>query len=166
MIESANEGSPSNKEIAALLERIAALLEAQDANPFRVGAYRDGASTAREAEQSLARLVREEGREAIQALPGIGKGLAGLINEYVHTGRSNLLERLEGEVSPEDLFTRVPGIGETLARRISEELEIESLEELERAAHDGRLREVQGFGPRRVELVRLSLEGMLLTQPH
>jgi hypothetical protein len=152
---------PSNKEIARLLERIGELLEAQDANPFRVRAYRDGASNVREAERSLSDWVKEEGREALEALPGIGRGLSGLIAEYVHTGRSTLLERLEGEVSPEELFAQVPGIGQALARRVTAELDVESLEELEQAAHDGRLREVKGFGPRRVESVRLSLAGML-----
>jgi hypothetical protein len=161
MDSTAIKAFPANAEVAALLERIAELLEAQDANPFRVRAYRDGASSVREAERSLAAWVKEGGSEALEALPGIGQGLSTLISEYVHTGRSSLLERLLGEVSPEDLFARVPGIGATLADRIAEQLDVESLEELERAAHDGRLREVEGFGSRRVESVRLSLAAML-----
>lgn len=152
---------PTNKQIADLLDQIAELLEAQDANRFRVSAYRDGASSAREADRSLADWVQEEGRSALQSLPGIGKGLSGVIAEYVRTGRSSMLERLKGETSPPDLFARVPGIGATLAQRVAEQLDIESLEGLERAAHDGRLREVKGFGPRRVESVRLSLAAML-----
>jgi len=64
-------------------------------------------------------------------------------------------------VSPEDLFTTVPGIGEELAQRIHEHLHIETLEELELAAHDGRLAAVPGFGERRVRGVRESLGGIL-----
>ncbi|MBN1641381.1 MAG: DNA-binding protein [Anaerolineae bacterium] len=152
---------PTNEAIAGLLERIGDLLEAQGANPFRVRAYRDGAQSVRDADRSVAEWVRAAGREAIQALPGIGQGLSRLIDQYVRTGRSGMLGRLEGEVSPEDLFVQVPGIGETLARRVVNRLEIDTLEDLERAAHDGRLQEVEGFGPRRVKGVRLALSGML-----
>jgi hypothetical protein len=59
------------------------------------------------------------------------------------------------------VFAQVPGIGEDLASRIAAQLDIETLEELERAAHDGRLAEVEGFGPKRVRSVKSSLAGML-----
>lgn len=70
-------------------------------------------------------------------------------NEDVAEILERVADRLEGEVAPEDLFTTVPGIGDELARRIHDALEIETLEELELAAHDGRLQTVDGFGPRR-----------------
>lgn len=152
---------PNNERIAGMLERIADLLQAQDANPFRIQAYRDGAQSVRDTDRSLAQWIAEQGTEAIQDLPNIGSGLSGLIAEIVHTGRSSLLDRLEGEVSPEAVFEQVPGIGETLARHIDGQLDIDSLEALEQAAHDGRLREVTGFGPRRIASVQLSLDGML-----
>jgi hypothetical protein len=107
-------------------------------------------------------MVLEQGDgEALKELPDIGEGLARIIERYVRTGRSNLLERLVGQVSPEELFAQVPGIGNTLARRIVEELDVQTLEELEQAAHDGRLRQVAGFGPDRVQNVRISLAGLL-----
>lgn len=155
------EQGPNNEEIAGVLERIADLLEIQGANPFRVRAYRKGAGTVREAGRSLAQLYREEGEEALQRLPDIGSSLAGVIAEYVRRGRSNLLSRLQGEVSPEDLFEQVPGIGEELAERVADQLDVQTLEELELAAHDGRLRQVEGFGPKRAQSVRVSLAGML-----
>ena len=153
----------TNQEIAALLEEIATLLEQQDANPFRVRAYRTGAATVRKEKKSLATTIETEGADALQALPGIGEGLAGTIAEYVSTGRSRALERLQGEFAPVDLLVRIPGIGEELAGRIVEKLGIETLEELERAAHDGRLATVEGFGPRRLETVRANL-GSILSQ--
>jgi hypothetical protein len=72
-----------------------------------------------------------------------------------------MLDRLEGQVSPEDLFTTVPGIGDALARRLHAELGIDTLEDLELAAHDGRLAAMPGFGPRRTRLVRETLAAML-----
>ena len=59
------------------------------------------------------------------------------------------------------VFDTVPGLGETLARRIAEMLDIRTLEELEQAAHDGRLGKVEGFGPERVRAVQTALVGML-----
>lgn len=152
---------PTNGEIARVLERIADLLEAQDANPHRIRAYRDGAQAVRDADQSVAEQVMRGERERLRNLPGIGKKLAGLMTEYVQTGRSGLLERLCGEVAPEQLFEQVPGIGPELAGRIATELDVDSLEELEQAAHDGRLAQVKGFGQERVHNVRLALSGML-----
>lgn len=156
----ASEGV-TNQEIAQVLEAIATLLEGQDANPFRVRAYRTGAATVRKEEKALAALVEKEGSDALTTLPGIGEGLAATIAEYVRTRRSRVLERLQGEFAPTDLFIKVPGIGEALAERIVEQLGIETLEALERAAHDGRLAKVEGFGTRRVEAVRSTLGSML-----
>jgi DNA uptake protein ComE-like DNA-binding protein len=152
---------PSNEEIADVLERIAVLLDAQRASSFRVHAYSAAAKTVRESIRPLTDILEAEGTQGLERLPTIGKSIASVIQEYVHTGRTALLERLEGQVSPEDLFTTVPGIGEELARRIHRELNIDTLEELEIAAHDGRLERLVGFGERRVRGIRDTLAGML-----
>jgi hypothetical protein len=152
---------PSNEEIAAVLDRIADLLEAEDANPHRVRAYRNGAERVRNSKTPLAQIVAGGDGDALQELPGIAEGLAGVITSFVRTGRSDVLTRLQTEVPPERLFARVPGIGEVLAKRIVRQLEIDTLEELEQAAHSGRLYEVEGIGPKRVQSAQVSLAGML-----
>jgi DNA polymerase (family X) len=152
---------PTNDEIAGLLQQIADLLEQQEDNPHRVRAYRTGAETVRSADEPVAGLVRQGNTAALEELPGIGRGLAAAITEFVTDGRSSLLERLQGEHNPEALFARIPGIGPSLAGRIVADLEIETLEELEQAAHDGRLAQVAGFGPRRVDAVQATLAGRL-----
>jgi hypothetical protein len=151
----------TNEEIADVLERIAALLEAQGAISYRVNAYRRAARLVENSERSIAELADVQEGDTLEDLPDIGKSIAGAIRELVHTGRLGLLERLEGQIAPEDLFTTVPGIGEELAKRIHSELHIETLEELELASHDGRLEKVQGIGNRRVRAIRDSLEGIL-----
>lgn len=151
----------NNDELGDTLERVADLLAAQDANRFRVAAYRRGAETVRKLDEAIAERLERAGRAGLEELPGIGPSIASALEELVHTGRLRMLDRLEGLVSPEDLFTTVPGIGEDLAHRIHDQLGIESLEELELAAHDGRLATVRGFGERRVRGVREALASIL-----
>lgn len=143
-----------NEDLADILERVADLLEAQHASVYRVEAYRKAGATARKWDEPLSGIYAREGRKGIVSLPGFGESLAGAVAEIVTTGRLGLLDRLEGEVSPEDLFTTVPGIGDGLAHRIHDQLGLETLEELELAAHDGRLEQVPGIGPRRARSVR------------
>jgi DNA polymerase (family 10) len=150
-----------NAVIAGDLEQIAELLAVQGAGGFRVRAYRNAAHAVRESPAAVRAIDLVEGLQGLERLPGIGPSIASVVHERLHTGRIGMLERLRGAVSPEDLFTTVPGIGEELARRIHDELDVETLEELEMAAHDGRLATVPGFGTRRVQAVRDSLAAML-----
>ncbi|MHB0877889.1 MAG: helix-hairpin-helix domain-containing protein [Anaerolineae bacterium] len=156
-------GKPSNEEIAATLERIADLLETQEANPFRVGAYREGAATIRSVPESVADVAAAGDVKVLRRLPHIGEALARLVIEIVQTGRSGLLSELEASVSPEDSLAHVPGVEKEGAKQIVSELGITSLEELELAAHDGRLEKLEGFGPDRLRTIQLSLAGLLST---
>jgi DNA polymerase (family 10) len=152
---------PGNDEIADQLEQIGALLGAQGADSYRVRAYGLAARSLRALDRPVAEIDAEAGSRGLEALPHIGRSIAALIHEELHTGRIGLLERLEGEVSPEDLFVTVPGIGETLAARLHGELGLETLEDLELAAHDGRLESLSGFGPRRARGIRETLASRL-----
>jgi len=153
--------APSNDEIASVLERVADLLEAQGAETFRLRAYRAAADTVRHEPRLVAEIADKEGLKGLEELSGIGKSLASTIREFVAAGRLAMLDRLEGEVAPEDLIATIPGIGEQLAKRIHDQLGVETLEDLELAAHDGRLETVRGFSRRRAQAVRDSLAGML-----
>lgn len=151
----------SNAQIADILEQVADRLQAQHANIYRIDAYRAAAAVVRGHETSIQDLALSQGREALDALPQIGSSLSGSIEEIAHTGRLRMLERLDGKLSPVELFKTVPGIGEELAERIHRELHIDTLEALEVAAHDGRLEAIAGFGPRRLEGLRDILATML-----
>ena len=152
---------PTNAEIAQELEAIADLLDIRRDNAFRIRAYRQGARRVRDADAPLAEYVLEGSQERLRDVPDIGEGLAAVISEYVLTGRTGIRQELLGEISPGDVFKQLPGIGDDLSRRVVESLGIQSLEELESAAHDGRLEQVEGFGERRVQMVRAVLAGML-----
>ncbi|MEZ5670506.1 MAG: helix-hairpin-helix domain-containing protein [Alphaproteobacteria bacterium] len=151
----------TNQAIAVHLREAADLLAAQQANPFRVRAYRNAAASVDRVERDVGDVLAEGGVEGLVALPGIGEALAAAIAEMARTGRWAQLERLRGTVDPEALFRAVPGIGPELARRIHDALDVDSLEDLETAAHDGRLEGVPGVGARRAAGIRAALAQML-----
>jgi len=151
----------TNNELSEVLERVADLLEVQGANHYRVRAYRQASQTIANSKESIAEIASNEDEGRLEQIPNIGRSIAGSIREYVQTGRLNLLDRLEGVVSPEALFATVPGIGPELAARIHEQLGIDTLEELEEAAHEGTLANVEGIGQRRLKALKDILNSML-----
>ncbi len=164
-LECAVELPLSNEEIAQRLDEAAALLESQEANPFRVRAYQSAAETVRRLPQPVYEIVDAKGPAGLRELPGIGASLAETISRLTFTGRFDLLDRIRGEAGPESIFTTLPGIGDELARRIHDELGIDTLVELEMAAYDGRLRRVPGMGRRRIQAIRDSLAGRFRRRP-
>jgi putative hydrolase len=149
---------PDNAYLAARLRELSDLLEQQEANPFRVRAWRRAAETVAAWPEPLASVVERAGREGLTALPGVGTAIAAALIELVRTGgRWSQLERMRGELDPEQVFRTLPGVGEKLSQRIHEALGADSLQELEVAAHDGRLAAVPGVGPRRAAMIRAAL---------
>jgi putative hydrolase len=146
-----------NETIAGKLREMADLLEQQQADGFRISAYRRAAATIESLASSIGDIARADGLDGLMALPAIGRGIAMAIMEMLSTGRWSQLERLRGSLHPEQLFQTLPGIGPELAQRIHGELHVDTLEALELAAHDGRLVEVPGLGHRRVAGIRAAL---------
>lgn len=107
--------------------------------------------------EPLDRLFREGGLEGLQAIPGVGETIARAIRELLTHGRLPMLDRLRGEADPIVLLRTVPGIGRVLAERLHEELGLETLADLEAAAHDGRLETIAGFGAKRLAGIRDTL---------
>ena len=152
---------PLNLDVADKLYQMADLLEQQHSNPYRVSAYRKAGALIAGMHRDVGALLDSEGQDGLQQLPGIGKGISAAINEIISTGRFSQYERLIGNLDPLRLLQTVPGIGRLLAQAIHEDLHIDTLEELEAAAHDGRLDAVSGMGERRLASVRANLSTML-----
>jgi len=150
-----------NERIAQWLRQMAEILHAQQANPFKVGAYRRAADTVERLAVGVREVLKERGRDGLDALPGIGRGIAAAIAEILQTGRWAQLDRLRGSLEPAALFQTVPGVGPELAERIHDALGVETLEALEVASHDGRLDAVAGVGPRRAAAIRAALAEIL-----
>jgi len=151
----------TNREITSKLQEIATLLDEQKANPFRVNAYLNAAKTIANMAESIEDLLQREGFQGLLELPGIGEGIARSINEFVQTGRMSRLESLQTGHDPIALFEQIPGIGPRSAHRIIETLHIDTLEALELAAHNGRLKSVSGFSSKKIELVQSWLAHVL-----
>jgi hypothetical protein len=149
-----------NQTIARKLNDYATYLEGEDSNAYRVRAYRRAAATVLAQESSLAEVVREKGRAGLEELEGIGSSLAYTIEGLVRTGEFRTLRTNAGHADPERLLTSLPGVGRQLAHVLHEQLGITTLEEMERAAHDGRLAGV-GVGPKRLRGLIDALAGRL-----
>jgi DNA polymerase (family 10) len=146
-----------NLEIADRLDEVAQIFAEQDANRFRVRAYRNAANVLRRLPYSVADIFDQDGIEGLEEIEGVGASIARSIRDILLHGRLAMLDRLRGESDPIAVLASVPGVGKTLARRLHDDLGIETLEELEVAAHDGRLENFSGLGPKRLAGMRDSL---------
>lgn len=151
----------TNIQIADRLRLMADLREQQGDNGFRVSAYRRAAATLDTLDEPADEILAREGREGLVARPNIGDGIAAAIAEMLATGRWAQLDRISGSLDPLRLLQTIPGIGPKMAERLHESLGIDTLEQLEIAAHDGRLEEAEGVGPRRAAVIRLALNERL-----
>src|SRR4051812_44671290 len=137
---------PPNATIAALFDELGDLYELDGAVVHRVLAYRTAARAVREAPVSVSALTRE-GR--VTELPGIGRTLEEKIQALLETGAIPAVEKLRAKFPPGLMdIMRLPGVGPKRVRTLYEQLGIASLDDLQAAAEQHRLRDVKGFGPK------------------
>jgi DNA polymerase (family 10) len=141
-----------NAEIAELFSRLADLLEVEDANPFRIRAYRNAARTITGLAQNIDGLLKS-GKD-LSELPGVGEAIAEKIRTIVATGRLPQLEEVEARTPAalSDLM-KIEGLGPKRVKILYKQLDIRTLEDLERAARSGKIRELAGFGEKTEELI-------------
>jgi DNA polymerase (family 10) len=134
-----------NSDIADVFNETADLLEIQGGNSFRIRAYRNAARTMQSLSKSVVELISHDGD--LTGYPGIGKDLAGKIQEIVETGSFSLLEDLKKQV-PQELsqLMKISGLGAKRVAKVYKELEISTPEQLKEAINSGRVRELEGFG--------------------
>src|SRR4051812_22617888 len=144
-----------NPDIADAFEELASLYELDGAVVYRVVAYRNAAKAIREAGVSVAELQRQ-GRA--EELAGVGKTIAEKIGALLEGGSIPSADKLKQRI-PSGLIevTRIPGLGPKRARQLHQELGVESLDDLRKAAEQGRLKDVPGFGKKAEENVMLAL---------
>ena len=141
-----------NPQIARVFEEIADILEIQNANPFRIRAYRNAVRTV-EAQATPLKRMLADGKQ-LTDLPGIGKEMAAHVKEMVETGTLGFRDELLAEV-PRSLveLMRLPGVGPKKAKKLWDDLKIGSVDELEEAAKAGRIAAAPGFGAKSQEKI-------------
>ncbi len=151
-----------NADIARVFDEIADLLELDEANPFRVRAYRNAARVVGELRFEIA--ARITGGKELPKLAGIGEDLGAKIREIAVTGTCALREKL-GRKMPAGVteLLRIPGLGPKRVRVLYHELDVHSLPQLQRAALDGRLRALAGFGEKTERKILDAVEAQLGT---
>ena len=144
-----------NAAIARLLGEIADLLEIRADNPFKIRAYRNAAETIAAEPARVADLAEP----ALRELPGIGKDLSQRILEIAATGDTPYRQELAAAFPPSLLeLLRLQGVGPKTVKRLFEELAVASLDQLEAAARDGRIRAMKGMGIRKEALILKAIE--------
>lgn len=139
-----------NLAIARIFSEIADLLEIKSENPFRIRAYRNASETIAHATEKLAYLNEDQ----LRAIPGIGKDLALKVREIAETGEARYHQDLLRQFPPTilDIF-HLQGVGPKTVALLYSELGVKTIEELEAACNDGRVRGLKGLGPRKEQLI-------------
>src|SRR5205823_5619715 len=144
-----------NIAIARVLEEIADLLEIKNDNPFKIRAYRNGADIVSNHPHDLGALDEHGLRE----IPGIGKDLAARIREIAATGDAAFHRELVAEFPPTILdLLRLQGVGPKTVAVLYRELGVRTVDDLEAAAKDGRVRALRGMGAKKEALILKALE--------
>jgi DNA polymerase (family 10) len=148
----------TNREIAAAFDEVAELLEFQDANPFRVRAYRNAARRIGDFPEPLESIVADPERD-VTAIEGIGKDLAEKIAELVKTHKLSMLEELRSQVPPDVVaLMRIPGLGPKKAAVLHKELKINSLDMLRAACEADEVSQLKGFGTKTQEKILAGID--------
>jgi DNA polymerase (family X) len=145
---------PTNTEIAAALDELGDLTELDGAAIYRTNAYRNAAKVVRESPVSVLGLARD-GRAT--ELPGVGATIQEKILALADEGAIPATVKLRAKFPPGVIeMTHLPGLGPKRARRLYDELGVDSLESLRAAAEGQKIRELKGFGPKAEEAILAS----------
>ena len=145
-----------NKLIAEIFRGIADILEIKGENHFRIRAYERASQNIESLPEDVEALIREN---TLKDVDGIGKDLEEKIREIVSTGKLKYLEELKKDI-PEGLIEmlNVPGIGPKTAKLLYEKLDIQDVVMLERMAHAGKIRDLEGMGEKTEENILAGIE--------
>ena len=146
-----------NTDVARLLREIGDLLELDQANPFRIRAYRNAARIIDGLTEPIA-VVDAEPDTALETLPGIGADLARTIRQLASSGSVALLTRLRTRISPDELeLLQIRGLGPKRIRALRAALGVRSVADLRRALEEETVRTVRGLGVRSEAKLRAEL---------
>jgi len=144
-----------NSELASILYEIGEILTVKG-DTFRSRAYQMAAQRITALTEDI-RAIKARGE--LESIPGVGKSISAVISEVLDTGQSKILEELR-ESLPKGVrdLMELEGVGPKLAMRLNQELGVASIDDLEKAAKEGRVRELKGFGPKKEANILVSID--------
>jgi DNA polymerase (family X) len=147
-----------NESIARRFYRLAALMEIRGDDPFRLRSYRNAAEALETWPTPLKKIAEQEGVAGLQAIPGVGKAIAGKIIDLLDHGTFDAWERIITE-TPETVLEllEIPGIGPKTAATLHQKFKVSSLAGLKKFVAGGGLELVDGIGPKTAERIKESL---------
>ncbi len=152
-----------NSIVAGMLDEIAAMLSIGQtpSSVFEVRAYQKAALTIGTLQESIEDIYKRDGVKGLMALPGIGKGIAGSVEEYIKTGRMRKYDDLKKKF-PIDMkaLTSIEGLGPKKAVALYKAIGVKNVTELKKAIESHKVKELPGFGSRSEELIRNGIARM------
>lgn len=147
-----------NESIARRFYRLAALMDVRGDDPFRLRSYRNAAEAIETWPTPLKKIADNEGVAGLQAIPGVGKAIAGKIQELLDRGTFDAWERIIAE-TPETVLDllEIPGIGPKTAATLHQKFKVSSRDDLKKFVKGGGLELVDGIGPKTAERIKESL---------
>ncbi len=148
----------SNKDLASIFSKIALYMEIDDV-PFKPQAYERAAGTIESLQESVEDIYKSEGIKGLEKIPGVGRGIAEKIEEYIKTGKVSEYEKLRKKI-PVDIteLTRIEGIGPKMVRDLYKHLKVKTLRDLEKAAKAGKIRGLPHFGEKTEQNILQGIE--------
>lgn len=148
-----------NESIARRFYRLAALMDIRGDDPFRLRSYRNAGEAIETWPTPLKEIAAQDGLAGLQAIPGVGKAIAGKILELLDHGTFDAWERIIVE-TPESVLDllEIPGIGPKTAATLHQKFKVSSRADLKKFVAGGGLELVDGIGPKTAERIRESLE--------
>ena len=136
-----------NQEIAKIFYEIAIYLEMNNENVFKVRAYEKAAQTIESMAEDIGELYKRGGNEALEEIPGVGKGISEKLEEFLKTEKIKFYEELKKK-TPVDVSSLmgIEGMGPKKIKVLYQKLKIKNLEDMEKAAQSGKIRKISGFG--------------------
>ncbi|MEK7138562.1 MAG: DNA polymerase/3'-5' exonuclease PolX, partial [Patescibacteria group bacterium] len=135
-----------NHNLAKILREISVLLEMKEV-AFKPQAYEKAAHSVEMLEEDVREIYKQGGLKALEEIPGVGKGIAERIEEYLKTHHIDDYDKLKKQIPVQiDELASVEGIGPKTILKLYKKLGIKNRDQLEKAAQEGKLRSIEGFG--------------------
>ncbi len=141
----------NQSEIAKAFERIADLLEIDGGDRFRINSYRRTSRTIKDSTEDLEALAKAN---KLTSMPGVGKGTAERILQFIETGTSDVLQELEAKLPPGlPALLEIPGMGPKKVALVHDSLDVKSMDELKAVIESGAMAELPGLGATSVKKI-------------